>query len=359
MQAKTLLAPARRRGTASGLAVIALALALAGCGNRADSDYQRQFFAFGTLVDITIYGASTKLAQQASDQAERQFERMHRSWHAWHPSDLTRTNRLLATGKPFTAPASVLPLITLGKTLSDQSGGLFDPAIGRLLGLWGFESDQPPEGPPPDPKRIAALVARHPSMDDIHVDGSTVRCSNPAVQLDFGAYAKGYGVDQVIAGLRKLGIRNAIVNAGGDLRAIGRHGDRPWRIGIMRPRGPGVIASVKISGDQSVFTSGDYERYYMYKGKRYHHILDPRTGYPAWGTRSVTVIDRDGARADAAATALFVAGPKGWVATARRMGIHYVMLIDKHGIVHMNPAMAKRIHFETPTRPKVELSPPL
>ncbi|MGA7801496.1 MAG: FAD:protein FMN transferase [Gammaproteobacteria bacterium] len=348
-----------RRGTPGRWMVLALVLALGGCGTSASPTYQRQFFAFGTLVDITIYGAGTRLAQQASDQAEREFEHMHRAWHAWHPSDLTRTNQLLATGKAFTAPASVLPLITLGRKLSDQSAGLFDPAVGRLLALWGFESDEPPTGPPPAPTRIHALVAEHPSMDDIHVDGTTVRCTNPAVQLDFGAYAKGFGIDRVIAHLRKLGIRNAIVNAGGDLRAIGHHGNRPWRIGIMRPRGPGVIASVEVSGDESVFTSGDYERYFVYKGKRYDHILDPRTGYPATGVRSVTVIDRNGAVADAAATALFVAGPGQWVAIARRMGIHYVMLIDTHGVVHMNPAMAKRIHFETKTPPKVVLSPPL
>ena len=351
-----------RRPAARSLARLGiglLALALAACDRSGGAVYQQQFFAFGTLVDVTIYGADTALAQKATDAAEQDFHRMHRAWHAWHPSDLTRTNHRLATGRAFKAPASVLALIRRSRVLARRSDGLFDPAVGKLLALWGFESDTPPSGPPPDPARIKALVAAHPSMEDIEVRGDRVRCTNPAVQLDFGAFAKGYGVDQVIEHLRRLGIRNAIVDAGGDLRAIGRHGDRPWRIGIRAPRGPGVLASVEVSGDQSVFTSGDYERYFMYKGKRYHHILDPRTGYPARGTVSVTVIDPDAAVADAAATALFVAGPKQWVTIARRMGIHYVMLVDDQGTVHMNPAMAKRIHFETDKAPKVVLSPSL
>ena len=117
-----------------------------------------------------------------------------------------------------------------------------------------------------------------------------------------------------------------------------------------------MLASLEVQGDESVFTSGDYERYYEYQGKRYHHILDPRTGYPSQGATSVTVIHDNGAEADAAATALMVAGPKDWYEVARHMGIKYVMLVDDEGVVHMNPAMAARVHFEGAQPPKVILS---
>ena len=154
-------------------------------------------------------------------------------------------------------------------------------------------------------------------------------------------------------------VENAIINAGGDLRVIGQHGNRPWRIGIRHPRESRILASIEVSGDTSVFTSGDYERFFEVDGQRYHHIIDPRTGYPASSTTSVTIIHSNAATADAAATALFVAGPDQWPSTARNMGIRYVMLIDKQGTIHMNPAMQSRIHFEPGLDAQISLSAPL
>jgi thiamine biosynthesis lipoprotein len=159
--------------------------------------------------------------------------------------------------------------------------------------------------------------------------------------------------------LREMGIHNAVVNAGGDLRAIGRHGDRPWRVGIRHPRAPGVLAAVEVEGDESVFTSGDYERYFMYEGKRYDHIIDPRTGRPAQGTASVTVFADQADLADAAATALFVAGPKDWLPVARRMGVKGVLLVDTEGKIYMTPSLKDRIRFEQDPPPPVIMSEPL
>jgi thiamine biosynthesis lipoprotein len=194
-------------------------------------------------------------------------------------------------------------------------------------------------------------------MSDIQVDGIMLRCTNPRAKLDFGAIGKGYGIDLAIGHLRELGIHNVIINAGGDLRAIGDRDGQPWRIAIRRPTG-GVFAILKVSGDESVFTSGDYERNFVYEGKTYHHIIDPRTGWPAEGTRSVTVVHTDATTADAAATAIFVAGPKEWHAVAERMGIRYVLLMDTEGVVHMNPAMAERVEL-LDRDTEVQISPPL
>ena len=132
--------------------------------------------------------------------------------------------------------------------------------------------------------------------------------TNSAVSLNFGAFAKGYGIALEIKKLQALGIKNAVINAGGDLSVIGQHGDRAWNIGIRHPRNDTLLASVKVADNESVFTSGDYERVYYHDNKRFHHILDPRTGYPTQDAQSVTVIHSDAGRADAAATALFVAG---------------------------------------------------
>src|SRR3569832_1091603 len=153
-------------------------------------------------------------------------------------------------------------------------------------------------------------------------------------------------------------IANASINAGGDLRAIGRHGDRPWHIGIRDPRGPGILAAIDIDGDESVYTSGDYERYFDYEGKRYQHIIDPRSGYPAEGAMSATVIYPGGGVCGGAATALMVAGPQGWREVVRGMQLKYAMLVASDRTVYMTPAMAKRMHFEIDPAPRVVIGEP-
>lgn len=169
--------------------------------------------------------------------------------------------------------------------------------------------------------------------------------NNKFVSLNFGAFAKGYGIDLEMQQLKSMGIKNAIINTGGDLKAIGSHGNRAWRIAIQHPRKDTWLATIETHGEESVFTSGDYERFYHYKGKRYHHILDPRTGYPATGTQSVTVLHTDSGLADAAATALFVAGPDKWIEIARKLKLREVMLIDSKGKIHITPHMQNRLVF--------------
>ena len=166
------------------------------------------------------------------------------------------------------------------------------------------------------------------------------------------------GDDLAVRHLRELGVQNAIVNAGGDLRAIGSRAGHPWRIAIRRPSGTGVFATIDVTGDASIFTSGHYERNFTHEGKTYHHIIDPRTGFPAEGAQSVTVVHTDATTADAAATALFIAGPDSWHQVATDMGIRYVVLVDSQGVLHMNPAMAERIEL-LDREVEVVISPPL
>jgi len=320
------------------LAAVLLA-SLPACSPQPET-YQQQFLAFGTLMDLTIAGVPKERAAAASRAIEQDFAVMHQAWHAWSPGPMTRTNSLLAEGKPFSAPPSVLPLIRASLRLAEQSDNLFNPAIGRLIKLWGFQSNEPNRPrPPPADELIRQEVAKKPRMSDIIIDDFRLRSSNPAVQVDVGAIGKGYGIDLAIGHLRELGIDNAIINAGGDLRAIGQNGERPWRIAIRGADGRGVLGYLDIRGDESVFTSGDYERGFTWEGHHYHHIIDPRTGYPAQGTRSVTVLGHDATTADAAATALFVAGPDDWPRIAARLGIDHVLLVDQQGILHMSPAM--------------------
>lgn len=338
--------------------ILVLVLLSSACGRQETKLHDTQLLVMGTLVNVSIWDGDDDVAAVATAGVEQRLREMHRDLHAWQPGPLTRVNEALAAGKSAPVSEEAAMLIRRGSELSRQSGGLFNPAIGDLIALWGFHNDDGPHGPPPDAASVRALLAKAPAMSDLHIEDGSLRSENPAVQLDFGGFAKGYAVDEAVRILREHHLNNAIVNAGGDLRAVGRHGDRPWRIGIRDPRGPGVIASVEVEGDESVFTSGDYERYFEYEGKRYHHIIDPRSGFPAVGSSSVTTISKEAIVADASATALFVAGPDAWVRTAKAMGIDQAMLIDDKGKVYMTPAMAKRIHFEVDPPPPIEVVAP-
>ena len=341
------------------LGCLLLALAIGGCEQPKDQVFHNQFFAFGTLIEISLYGVDAQLAESISKEIEQDFIDMHASWHAWQPGALATLNEKLSRLEPATIAPSILPLIEEAGRLSQQSRGLFNPVIGNLIALWGFHDNPLPVGTLPDRTAINNLVEQAPALSDITISDDLITSINPSLAFDLGGFAKGYAIDRAIDRLRASDVENAIINAGGDLRVIGQHGDRPWRIGIRHPRKNSILASIEVSGNTSIFTSGDYERFFEVDGQRYHHIIDPRTGYPASSTTSVTVIHGNAATADAAATALFVAGPDQWLSTARNMGIHHVMLIDQQGTIHMNPAMQSRIHFEPGLDAQISLSAPL
>jgi thiamine biosynthesis lipoprotein len=337
----------------------ALLLLLSSCSRPPQSE-SVELYVFGTLVTITTWGAEPSAREAAITKITQTFQQMHHEWHAWKPGPLVTINQAIsADNQDIKVQASIAALITRSQQLYRQSEGMFNPAIGGLLQLWGFQSDGRPNGPPPDKDAIAEWVAAAPGMDDLVMSSDTLSSTNPAVQLDFGAFAKGVAVDEAIAVLRANGIENAIVNGGGDLRAIGSKGEMPWRVGIRHPQGQGVLAALEITGDESVFTSGNYERYREHEGVRYAHILDPRTGMPVDGITSVTVIHQNGGIADAAATALVVAGVNDWQRVARQMGVQAVMLVDDGGTVYMSPAMQRRIEFTGETPAKIVVSQPL
>ncbi|MDH3947449.1 MAG: FAD:protein FMN transferase [Gammaproteobacteria bacterium] len=309
-------------------------------------EYRETQYLFGTLVNFTLRGVEPAQAQAAVAAVGEDFQRMHNDWHAWKPGELSRLNQQLPDGEFHPVNPFLLPLIEQAGVLAAQSDDLFNPAIGQLVKLWGFHSDTLPSGPPPPGDVIQALVEKQPRMADLLIDGDRIRSRNPIVSLDFGGFAKGAALDLAMQRLRSMGIQNAIINAGGDLNVIGSHGERPWKVGVRHPQGEGVLAAVELADGEAIYTSGNYERYREHEGVSYSHIIDPRTGMPVHHVASVTVIDRVGARADAAATALSVAGPKDWYRVARQMGLKYVMLVDEQGRVHMNPAMAERVRFE-------------
>jgi thiamine biosynthesis lipoprotein len=335
-----------------------LFIVLAGCGQK-PAEFHHTILEFDTLINVTLYDVDEQLADQAFADLDQQFAHYQKSWTPYEPSGLTHINQAIAAGETVSVAPSILPLIALSLPLAEQTGNLYNPAIGKLIKLWQFHRHDEPDIQPPDAAKIAALVAADPKLADLNLRGSELRCDNPQVELNFGAFAKGYAVDMATHYLRNLGIKNAIFAVGGDLKALGRHGDRAWRVGIRHPRQDAVMASLDLQGEEGVSTSGDYERYFVYESKRYHHILDPRTGYPARGTQAVTVVHRDSGLADVAATALFVAGPQHWFALAKRLQLELVMFIDENGQVQVTPELMERLEFNPEISNAIQVTPSL
>jgi len=350
---------ARERTCSASFVVILLGLllvSLAGCRNESPI-YTVPFQAFGDSADLRLLGVERDVAEVVSGEIRRQLELMQEAWYSPRSLPLARLNAGLASGEPFVAPPSLLPLLLLSQQLADRSGGLFNPAQGSLVKLWGFDGDKSTCGPPPKPQQITRLLDAAPCMADIRIDGLEVVCANPAVRINLAGIAKGYAIDVAIEALREQGVRDAMLRIGDDQRAIGDRAGKPWRIAVRRPSGSAVYGIIEIGGDESVFTVGDYECNFLHEGRTFHYLIDPRTGYPGDRSRAVTVVHREAAIADAAARALFVAGPERWRVVAASMGVDHVLLFDKAGAVHMSPAMAKRI--ERLDEDEVIISPPI
>ena len=314
------------------MAGIGLLLLLSAC-HRADPLVSQSRYLMGTLVEFTIYGEEKGRADAAIAAAAAEMARVERLFTVAEPSPLTRFNRSGGGRLPPEAAA----LLARAERIRRRSGGAFHPALGGVERLWGFSS--PGISPHlPTPEAIARAL---PPAACLRESGpGEWRLLDPRCKVELGAIAKGYAVDRAIAVFRARGIGNAIINAGGDMRILGRHGDRPWRIGVRDPRRPdGVVATLAVEGDLSIATSGDYERFFLVDGVRYHHLLDPATGYPARRATSATVVARSATMADGWSTALFVLGPGGLKRIAR-YGMEG-MVVDRDGRLHQSAGMRR------------------
>jgi thiamine biosynthesis lipoprotein len=362
--------------------VLIFALFLAACGK--EPLVQTQSYVFGTLVDISIYGETEDKAHAISTQILQDFGRLHHQYHAWEAdSELGKLNQHFANHSfadksfaaakasvesknsvksktPFESQALVqsqalleispelAQMLIQAQVLSKQSQGLFNPAIGGLIHAWGFQRDEftPVEI---NDALIQKLVQANPQMSDIVVKNNRAYSTKPSVKLDLGGYAKGYALDRALALLQKQGVKNALVNIGGNIIALGQHGEKPWRVGIQHPRQPKPMATIDLPSGWAVGTSGDYQRYFEQGGKRYCHIIDPRTGYPAQGVQSVTVLlppsPVAGVLSDVASKPIFLSAANQRANAAKAMGVAHYLLIDAQGNVSMSAAMKQRVHW--------------
>lgn len=319
-------------------------LALAAC-SPPPPPVQQQAYVFGTLVEVSVHGAPEAQARRATAAVLARFDALHRQLHAWQPSELSRLNAALARGERTRVTPGLAAMLRDAQALAARSDDLFNPAIGGLIALWGFHADTP-QARLPAAAAIAEWVRRRPRMADLAIDHDAVASANPAVRLDLGGYAKGRALDDAVAILKRHGIRNALVNIGGNVIALGRHGERPWRVGIQHPRKAGTLATLDLASGEAIGTSGDYQRYFEIGGRRYSHLIDPRSGFPADGMQSVTVLtagDQAGTRSDVLSKPLFIGGAADLARNAARLGVGAYLAVDARGQMQVSAAMRARL----------------
>ncbi|MBL7066389.1 MAG: FAD:protein FMN transferase [Candidatus Marinimicrobia bacterium] len=267
--------------------------------------YQVIRFAMGTVIEITILDYSEKHAYESIDAAFEEISRIGTLFYEGNPeSPLYEFSHRTSNNVPM--PNEVLRLIQRGLKISELTDGCFDMTVGIILPLYNFKTESPV---PPALGEINALL---PYVDyrslTVDLECGVLMSASPKTMLTTGGIAKGYGVDQAIEILKDKGIKGALVNAGGDLRALPRGDGKKWRVGIQDPRDLKKMLKIIEVDSGAVITSGDYQKYFIYKGKRYHHLINPKTGLPADSCQSVTILAPTAEMADALATGIFVAG---------------------------------------------------
>ncbi len=273
----------------------------------------------GAEVRVTVWTADESAARAAMAAVFAEFDRLDALLSVWKPgSDVQRINAA-SDGAPVRVSADTLAVVRAAQQTSAVTDGKFDITFGALSDVWKFDHDQDNRIPSDD--QIAARLP-HVDYQAVRVDeaAQTIALARPGVRIHLGGIGKGYAVDRGIAILRGRGLRDFLIQSGGDLYAAGQPGDRPWKLGINDPRGAPdeSFATIELR-DRTLSTSGDYERFFVKDGQRYHHLLDPDTGRPARGSRSVTIVAPTATEADGLSTGVFILGPDKGMALVERL----------------------------------------
>jgi thiamine biosynthesis lipoprotein len=305
--------------------------------------------AMGTHIALAAYTTATldeAAVHKAFDASVAEIRRLEALMTTWRPdSELSRVNA--AAGKsPVAVGQETFDVVKEAIHASELSEGTFDITFESLHGLWKFDQDLDPH-PPTDAQIKAKLpfVGYH----HIHLDPAarTIYLDNAGTKISLGGIAKGYAVDQAAKVLRDAGLTSFYVQAGGDLYAAGKKPDgSDWSAGIRDPRGPeGMYFAILPVSDHAFSTAGDYERSYIIDGKRYHHIIDPRTGKPATASRSVTIYAPTALLADEIDDAVFILGPEKGLKLVESLSDVGAVIVDPHDNVHVSKRLEGKLRI--------------
>jgi len=314
--------------TLARISPILACVLLASCGaqpaaspNRSDARlFERAGLAMGSELKLTAWSSDEASVQKLFDQVFARFDRLDAMMSVWRQgSDVIRLNEAAGEHPVHVAP-EVLEVLEIGQKVSDWTEGKFDVTFGALADLWRFD-DQDKDNRIPDPdevRRRLPLINYHALILD-HAAG-TAFLQRKGMRAHLGGIGKGYAVEQAVKIFRDGGLQDFMIQAGGDLYVGGTKGGQPWKLGINDPRGPGGSSFAMIQLSNATFsTSGDYERFFMKDGVRYHHIIDPATGQPARLCRSVTLVSPSPVLADAVSKGVFILGPQKGMALIERL----------------------------------------
>lgn len=331
-----------------------LALACAACATPSAPSaelVERSRIAMGSQLRLAAWTADQGAAAAAFEQVFREFDRLDALLSVWRPgSDVVRMNE--AAGKtPVPVSAETLEVLAAAQRASEWTGGKFDITFGALADIWRFDHDQ--DNVVPDRR---AIDARLPLVDyravEIDRAAGTAYIRTPGARVHLGGIGKGYAVDRAAALLRARGLANFLIQSGGDLYVAGRNGDVPWKLGINDPGGPAgqSFATLELS-DGTFSTSGDYERFFIKDGTRYHHLIDPDLGVPAAGSRSVTIVADSAMLADVLSTGVFIMGPAGGMALIERLPqVEGVIVTAANEVLVSSGLKGRLILLAPPTR---------
>ena len=290
-------------------AALLAAVLLSGCA--ATTRYSAtDLSVFDTVTSITGFERTKARFEGVSARITGELGEYHRLFDIYHEYEginNLRTVNLAAGGEPVEVDGRIIELLEFGRQAYELTGGRVNIAMGSVLALWHEAREE--THVPPSPEALAE-AAKHTNIDDMIIEGSTVRLADPEMSLDVGAIAKGFAVEAVCSELEAEGVTGYLVNCGGNVRASGARGDgSPWRVAVSDPTETDREMILALNGLSAV-TSGVDQRWFEYEGVRYHHIIDPETLFPREGCVSVTVVTRDSALADALSTGLFNMTPE-------------------------------------------------
>jgi thiamine biosynthesis lipoprotein len=311
---------------------------------------ERARVSMGSEVRLTAWTDDEPRAVRAFERAFDEFDRLDRLLSVWKDgSDVLRVNAE-AGHAPVKVSPETLEVLRLARQVSEWTGGKFDVTFGAMSGLWKFDHDQDNKIPRPEDIRRQLPLIDYRAID-VDPEAATVLLRRAGMRLHFGGIGKGYAVDRAAAILRGEGVTDFLIQSGGDLYAGGSRGDRPWRTGIRDPRGPAdrIFSAMNVH-DETFSTSGDYERYFMQDGRRYHHILDPDNGQPAMGCRSVTIVAKQAVLADGLSTGVFILGPRAGMALIEKLpDVEGVIVSDRNEVLVSSGLTARLERMLEPT----------
>ncbi len=303
-------------------------------------NYTKQ--AMGTLVELTLIDGDRKGFDEAAEAAFVEIERLEALLSSYRPeSDISRIDQSAGQAPVEVAP-EVVEVVAAALNVSRLSDGAFDPTVGVLAAVWGPSGEKGVVPSREELDKLLPLVDYRGVIVDEKAD--KVGLARKGMALNLGGVAKGYIVGKAAGVLKAHGVRRGIVHAGGDMYVFQEDRREPFKIGIQHPRKTGALLGEAYVYNGAVPTSGDYERFFEKDGVRYHHILDPKTGRPARGTQSVTLVAEDPTVADALSTAVFVMGPqRGMELIERLEGVEGV-IVDGSGSVNISSGFKGKIY---------------